>query len=210
MWGLVSIQHGSTQTVLLLIFTAFSLYCGGPPAYYGSGRIMAGPAPKSWWYLSLDPGAELSSSLSQVVFAVCVDLLEVSLQVKGAKMDECPSGGYNKARKQQLCDSEYHFSLSWSQSISATLITHKKISHSDDMAVTTSSTALWLCEFMPSQFVCLFSGWSPVAVEQWATQPDVHRDSWAGRVSEPDLGATTATTAKSPSWWPWVLQAHLQ
>lgn len=61
---------------------------------------------------SLAPETELSSPLSQAAFAVCVYLLEVSLQVKGAKMDECPSGGHNKTRKQQLCDSEYCFSLS--------------------------------------------------------------------------------------------------
>lgn len=60
---------------------------------------------------SLAPEAELSSPLSQAAFAVCAYILEVSLQVEGAKMDECPSGGYNKTRKQQLCDSEYRFSL---------------------------------------------------------------------------------------------------
>lgn len=61
---------------------------------------------------SLAPEAELSSPLYQAAFSVCACLPEVSLQVKGAKMDECPGGGYNKTRKQQLCDSEYLFSLS--------------------------------------------------------------------------------------------------
>lgn len=140
---------------------------------------------------SLAPRADPNFPLSQAPFAVCGYLLEVSFQVKGAKMDECPSGRYTKTRKQQLCDSEYLFSLSWPQLISATLITHKKISHRGDVAVTTTSTALqclltvWISAKTVCLSVCLCSGWSPVAVEQWATQPDVHRDSWAGRVSEP-------------------------
>lgn len=68
------------------------------------------PSPDATY--SLASGAEPSFPLSQAAFAVYAYLLEVFLQVKGAKMDECPSGGYNKTRKQQLCDSEYHFSLS--------------------------------------------------------------------------------------------------
>lgn len=44
-------------------------------------------------------------------------------------MDERPSGGYNKTRKQQLCDGEYSFSPACSQLVSViTLITHMQIS----------------------------------------------------------------------------------
>lgn len=123
-------------------------------------------------------------------------------------MDECPSWGYNKTRKQQLCDCEYSFSPSCSQLVStiALIAYHSQADQSAGM--TTAQRAAVLrnhrqhsSAMSHAQSVCLCSGRSAVTVEQRAAQPDLHRDGRTGRVSKPSCswGSVTAARARPKS-----------
>lgn len=131
----VSAFHVSPQPQILLFMPSYSPPCtrphsGRPAPFYQQPRL--------WWHVH--PEAEQGTLCSWAVFALRSYLLGVLLQVEGWKMDEYPSGGYNKTRKQQLCDGEYSLSPSCSHSVSiitltALPLTSRQISRDENCSV---------------------------------------------------------------------------
>lgn len=147
-----------------------------------------------------------------MVFALCAYSLGVLLQVEGWKMDECPSWGYNKTRKQQLCDGEYSFSPSCSQLVSTIALIAYHSQADESAGMTTAQRAAVLRNHRQRSSatahnscpVCLLV-FRPICCYCRAASrtawPTSRRPNWTGKQAFLLLGVSHCCQSKAKILW---------